>query len=81
MPSTLQALKASLPGIELSIALEYTADPIGALLAGELDVALISEAPTPRSRRVGVKPLFLRRSRVRDVGVASSRIPRVTDTG
>lgn len=58
MPSVLQALKASLPGIDLSIALEYTGDPIGALQAGDLDVALITEAPTPRSRRVGVKPLF-----------------------
>jgi LysR family transcriptional regulator, regulator for metE and metH len=58
MPSVLQALKASLPGIDLSIALEYTGDPIGALQAGDLDVALITEAPTPRSRRIGVKTLF-----------------------
>ncbi|MFL6602592.1 MAG: LysR family transcriptional regulator [Steroidobacteraceae bacterium] len=58
MPSVLQTLKASLPGIDLSIALECTGDPIGALQAGELDVALITEAPTPRSPRVGVKPLF-----------------------
>jgi LysR family transcriptional regulator for metE and metH len=58
MPSVLQALKASLPGIDLSIALEYTGDPIAALRAGELDVALITEAPTPRSRRVGEKSLF-----------------------
>ena len=58
MPSVLQALKASLPGIDLSIALEYTGDPIGALQSGELDVALITEAPTPRSRGIGVKPLF-----------------------
>jgi len=58
MPSVLQALKARLPGIDLSIALEYTADPLGALQAGELDVALITEAPTPRSRHLGAKPLF-----------------------
>jgi LysR family transcriptional regulator, regulator for metE and metH len=58
MPSVLQALKASLPGIDLSIALQYTGDPIGALQSGELDVALITEAPTPRGRRFGVKPLF-----------------------
>ena len=58
LPSTLRALQDTLPGVELSIALEHTADPIGALLAGELDVALISEAPTPRSRRIETKPLF-----------------------
>lgn len=58
MPTALQGLKASLPGVELSIALECTADPIAALQEGEIDVALISEAPTPRSRRLVDKPLF-----------------------
>jgi len=58
MPSVLQALQANLPGIDLSIALECTGDPIGALQAGELDVALITEAPTPRGRHIGAKPLF-----------------------
>jgi LysR family transcriptional regulator for metE and metH len=58
MPSALQGIKASLPGMELSIALECTADPMAALLQGEIDVALISEAPTPRSRRLVDKPLF-----------------------
>ncbi|WP_341677526.1 LysR family transcriptional regulator [Niveibacterium sp. SC-1] len=58
MPSTLQALQARLPGIALEIALECTADPIAALQAGEIDVALVSEAATPRSKRVVDKPLF-----------------------
>jgi LysR family transcriptional regulator for metE and metH len=58
MPSALQGLKAGLPGVELSIALECTADPIAALQADEIDVALISEAATPRSRRLVDKPLF-----------------------
>ena len=58
MPSALQALRASLPGVELSIALEWTADPIAALLEGEIDVALVSEAPASRSRRLVDKPLF-----------------------
>jgi LysR family transcriptional regulator, regulator for metE and metH len=58
MPSALQGMKASLPGIEISIALECTADPIAALLEGEIDAALVSEAPTPRSRRLVDKPLF-----------------------
>jgi len=58
MPSALQALKASLPGVQMSIALQCTADPVTALLEDEIDVALISEAPTPRSRRLVDQPLF-----------------------
>src|SRR5262249_11834735 len=58
MPSALQGLRASLPGIDLVIALECTQDPVAALQAGEIDVALISEAPTPRSRRLVDRPLF-----------------------
>jgi len=58
MPSALQGLKANLPGVDLSIALGSTADPIAALQEGEIDIALISEAPTPRSRRLVDKPLF-----------------------
>ena len=58
MPSALEGLRASLPGVDLSIAIECTLDPIAALQAGEIDVALVSEAPTPRSRRLVDKPLF-----------------------
>ena len=58
MPSALAGLRASLPGVDLTIALESTADPLAALQAGEIDVALISEAATPRSRRLVEKPLF-----------------------
>jgi len=58
MPSALQALKASLPTVELSIAIECTADPIAALLADEIDLALVSEAPVSRSRRLVDRPLF-----------------------
>jgi LysR family transcriptional regulator for metE and metH len=58
MPSALQGLRASLPGVDLSIAIECTGDPLAALQAGDIDVALISEAPTPRSRRLVDKPLF-----------------------
>ena len=58
MPSALQGLRASLPGVDLHIALECTRDPIAALQAGDIDVALVSEAPTPRSRRLVDKPLF-----------------------
>lgn len=58
MPSALKGLRASLPGVDLSIAIQCTRDPIAALLNGEIDVALISEAPTPRNRRLIDKPLF-----------------------
>jgi LysR family transcriptional regulator for metE and metH len=58
MPSVLQTLKGTLADIELTIALECTGDPLGALQAGELDVALITAVPPPRSRSIGVKPLF-----------------------
>ncbi|MED5620599.1 LysR family transcriptional regulator [Ideonella sp. BN130291] len=58
MPSAVRALQAALPGVSLQIALDGTRDPVAALLAGEIDVALISEAPTPRSRRLVDKPLF-----------------------
>src|SRR5262249_48632931 len=58
MPSAVQTLRGTLPGVDLSIVIECTQDPIGALQAGEIDVALISEAPTPRSRRLVDKPLF-----------------------
>jgi LysR family transcriptional regulator, regulator for metE and metH len=58
LPSALQGMRATLPGVVLSIAIECTKDPVAALLAGDIDVALISEAPTPRSRRLVDKPLF-----------------------
>ena len=58
MPSALAAMKAGLPGLDLQIAIDSTRDPIAALQAGEIDVALVSEAPTPRSRRLVDKPLF-----------------------
>jgi LysR family transcriptional regulator for metE and metH len=58
LPSALQGLRAGLPGVDLSIALEFTKDPIGGLEAGEIDAALVSEAPTPRSRRLTEMPLF-----------------------
>jgi LysR family transcriptional regulator for metE and metH len=58
MPSALEGLRASLPGVDLVIALESTRDPIAALEAGDIDVALVSEAPKPRSRRLIERPLF-----------------------
>ncbi|WP_266159841.1 LysR family transcriptional regulator, partial [Dyella silvatica] len=58
MPSALEGLRASLPGVDLVIAIESTRDPIAALEAGDIDVALVSEAPKPRSRRLVERPLF-----------------------
>ena len=58
MPSALERLRSSMPGVELSIALDATSDPIGNLQDGEIDVALVSEARLPRSRRLSHKPLF-----------------------
>ena len=58
MPSALQRLRSSLPGVDLSIALASTQDPIGSLQDGTIDVALISEAPLPRSRRLSHRTLF-----------------------
>jgi LysR family transcriptional regulator for metE and metH len=58
LPSALQGLRASLPGVDLRIAIECTHDPLAALLAGDIDAALVSEAPTPRSRRLVDRPLF-----------------------
>jgi LysR family transcriptional regulator for metE and metH len=58
LPGALQGLRASMPGVELRIALEHTRDPVAALQAGDIDAALISEAPTPRSRRLVEQPLF-----------------------
>jgi LysR family transcriptional regulator for metE and metH len=58
LPSALQGLRAGLPGVDLQIAIESTRDPLAALQAGDIDVALVSEAATPRSRRLVDKPLF-----------------------
>ena len=58
MPSALQGLRASLPGIDVQIAVDATRDPIRALADDEIDVALVSEAAMPRSRRLAHKPLF-----------------------
>jgi len=58
MPSAMQGLRACLPLVDLQIALECTRDPIAALQAADIDAALITEAATPRSRRLVDKPLF-----------------------
>jgi LysR family transcriptional regulator for metE and metH len=57
LPSAARDLRASFPGIELSLALEHTSDPARALQAGEIDVALITTAEV-KGPGIELKPLF-----------------------
>jgi LysR family transcriptional regulator for metE and metH len=57
LPSAAQDLRASFPGIELSLALDHTSDPAAALESGAVDVALITTADV-KGPGVEVKPLF-----------------------
>lgn len=51
LPSTLAKLRRTLPSFEVTLAVEHTSDPVAALLAGEIDVALLTTAAV----RGGVK--------------------------
>jgi LysR family transcriptional regulator for metE and metH len=57
LPSVAQGLRASFPGIDLSLALEHAKDPAAALEAGAIDVALVVSADV-KGPHVEVKPLF-----------------------
>ncbi|WP_375758636.1 LysR family transcriptional regulator [Corallococcus exercitus] len=57
LPSALVTLRKSLPGLHLSLAVEHTQDPVPALVAGELDVALLTTASVPRTG-IETRPLF-----------------------
>ena len=56
LPSALAKLRERLPNLDLSLAIEHTRDPVAALVAGDVDVALLTTAPV----RGGVReqPLF-----------------------
>ncbi|ROZ79820.1 LysR family transcriptional regulator [Ramlibacter sp. WS9] len=51
LPSALVAMRKSLPDLEVSLAVEHTGDPVAALLAGEVDVALITTSKVGKGLR------------------------------
>jgi LysR family transcriptional regulator for metE and metH len=48
LPSTLAELRGAMPALKVSLSVEHTADPVAALTAGQIDVALLSVADVPR---------------------------------
>jgi LysR family transcriptional regulator for metE and metH len=57
LPSTLMRLRKSLPELEVALAVDHTREPVAALEAGELDVALITTSVVPRGR-LEERPIF-----------------------
>lgn len=57
LPSALKVLRTTLPGLELRLAVEHTADPVAALSAGEVDVALLTQGVV-RDPCIVEQPLF-----------------------
>lgn len=57
LPSTLAALQPSLPELRLTLQVEHTTDPLGALQRGEIDAALIT-SPCRSSPALKVRPLM-----------------------
>lgn len=56
LPSALVALRAQLPSIEITLPVEHSADPVAALLAREVDVALLTTSAVRGALRD--RPLF-----------------------
>lgn len=57
LPSMLVDMRRSMPGLEVILAVEHTRNPIPALEAGDIDVALLTQAAVPRAT-LGVRKLF-----------------------
>ena len=51
LPSALVAMRKSLPDLEVSLVVEHTSDPVAALSAGEVDVALITTSKVGKGLR------------------------------
>jgi LysR family transcriptional regulator for metE and metH len=58
LPSALANLRRKLPSFEIVLAIEHTGDPIEALRAGEVDVALLTTAAVPRASGIEERSLF-----------------------
>ncbi len=62
LPSTMASLRRTLPRLAVELAVEHTQDPVGALVRGDIDVALLTTASLPRAREGGgalvERPLF-----------------------
>ncbi len=50
LPSALADLRRSFPQLEISLALEHTAEPVAALQANKIDAALLTSATVPRDQ-------------------------------
>jgi LysR family transcriptional regulator for metE and metH len=57
LPAALQTLRKTLPGLEISLAVQHTAEPVAALVAGEIDAALLTSARLPPGA-LEERPLF-----------------------
>jgi LysR family transcriptional regulator for metE and metH len=57
LPSVLLGLRRGLPGLQVKLAVDHTADPVAALEAGDIDVALLTTGE-PTDPRVAHAPLF-----------------------
>ena len=56
LPSALKALRTRLPQFDISLAIDHTRDPVAGLVAGDVDVALLTTAPVGDG--IVERPLF-----------------------
>jgi LysR family transcriptional regulator for metE and metH len=57
LPAALQTMRKSFPGLELALAVEHTSEPVAALVAGEIDAALLTTGRVPAGS-LRERPLF-----------------------